>query len=146
MTLPSHLIVGLIIGKVTGNYPFAITSSVLVDIDHLQSYLKSGVISKPKLFWKTITDQSDPYGDQRGYLHNFIVFIILSTILLMVFGYALFPLVLGWLGHLFLDALDNSDYWPLYPYKLINFKGPILYASFQEIIFSSILLVIYFFI
>jgi len=34
MTLPTHALLGLIIGKATGNYSFAIASSVLPDIDH----------------------------------------------------------------------------------------------------------------
>jgi membrane-bound metal-dependent hydrolase YbcI (DUF457 family) len=39
MTLPTHALLGAIIGKVTGNYAIGITSSTLVDIDHLQSYI-----------------------------------------------------------------------------------------------------------
>lgn len=144
MTLPSHIIAGLIIGKLTGNYPLAIASSTLIDVDHLQSYIKSGVILKPKLFWKTITDQADPYGDQRGYLHNLAIFFFTSAILFIAFSYAILPLILGWFGHLLLDMLDNSDYWPFYPKKWLNLKGPIIYASFQEVIFAIFLIVIYF--
>jgi membrane-bound metal-dependent hydrolase YbcI (DUF457 family) len=146
MTLPSHIVVGLIIGKLTDNYPLAIASSVLIDVDHLQSYVKSGVLFKPKLFWKTITDKADPYGDQRGYLHNAVVFIVGSILLALILGYTTTPLILGWLGHLALDAFDNSDYWPLYPYKGLNLRGPIVYASHQEAVFSFLLLSIYFFI
>ncbi len=146
MTLSTHIIAGLIVGKVTGNYSLAIASSVLVDIDHLQSYIKSRVILKPKLFWKTITDQSDPYGNQRGYLHNLLIFIFISAVLYIIFKNSVIPLILGWGGHLLLDALDGSDYWPFYPYKKINLKGPIMYASRYEIIFSIFLLSVYFFI
>lgn len=144
MTIPTHIMAGLIIGKVTGNYSLAIASSVIMDFDHLQSYIKSGVIFKPKLFWNIVTSKVDPYGDQRGYLHNFVVFIVLSIILLFAFGDMLTPLILGWFGHLFLDALDNSAYWPFYSYKWININGPILYASYQEFVFAILLLVIYF--
>ncbi|MFA5936599.1 MAG: metal-dependent hydrolase [Candidatus Paceibacterota bacterium] len=144
MTFPTHIILGLVIGKVIGNYPIAIASSMAIDIDHLQSYIKSGVIFKPKLFWKTINDKADPYGDQRGYLHNFFIFTLVSVILLFIFGDKIFPLVFGWLGHLFLDALDNSDYWPFYPYKRINLRGFIRFASYQEFIFAIFLLSFYF--
>lgn len=146
MTFPTHLIAGLIMGKLTGNYSVAIASSVLIDVDHLQSYIKSGVLFKLKLFWKTITDKADPYGDQRGYLHNLFIFAGISTILLLIWSYTAIPFILGWFGHLLLDALDNSDYWPLYPYKKLNLKGPILYASYQELIFSFLLVLTYFFI
>jgi membrane-bound metal-dependent hydrolase YbcI (DUF457 family) len=144
MTLPTHIVAGLIVGKITGDYALGISSSLLVDIDHLQSYIKSGVILRPKLFWKTITDKSDPYGDQRGYLHNLLVFLGISIILLLSFGYIVLPLVAGWLGHLLLDALDNSDYWPFYPYKQLNLRGHIKYASVQEAMFLFFLLIIYF--
>jgi membrane-bound metal-dependent hydrolase YbcI (DUF457 family) len=144
VTIPTHLIAGLLIGKLTGNYPLAIASSALVDVDHLQSYIKSGVILKPKLFWKTITDQADPYGNQRGYLHNTFVFFIISSLLYLFFSVAIVPFILGWLGHLILDALDNSDYWPLYPNKRVNLKGPILYATYQELLFAIFLLSLYF--
>jgi len=144
MTLPTHIILGLVVGKITGNYTLAIASSVLIDVDHLQSYIKNRVIFNPKLFWKTITDKNDPYGDQRGYLHNFFVFFVSSIILFLFFGYIIIPFIAGWFGHIFLDALDNSDYWPFFPYKWLNLKGPILYASYQEVIFFVLLGGIYF--
>lgn len=144
MTLPTHAIAGLIIGKITGNYALAIGASTLIDIDHLQSYIKSGVILKPRLFWKTITDQNDPYGNQRGYLHNIYVCLSISLLLFIVFKTSSIPLIVGWLGHLFLDALDNSDYWPLYPNKTINLRGFIPYATYQEGLFVMLLLIVYF--
>ena len=144
MTLPTHLIAGLIIGKLTGNYSLALASSVLPDIDHLPSYIKSGIILKPKLFWKTVTSQKDSFGNQRGYLHNFLIFVIISTILFLVLNILAIPLILGWLGHLLLESLDNSDYWPLYPNKSINIKGPIKYGTKDELVLFTILIITYF--
>ncbi len=144
MTFPTHLLAGLIVGKLTGNYSLGIVSSVAMDVDHLQSYFKSGVIFKPKVFWQTITNPADPYGNQRGYLHNVLVFIVISGVLFMVLRNIALPIVLGWLGHLILDALDNSDYWPFYPNKKINLKGPIIFASRWEILFTFLLVGIYF--
>ena len=48
MTLPTHLVFGLIIGRLTGNYPLALAASVAVDVDHLVSFFRSGIIFKPK--------------------------------------------------------------------------------------------------
>ena len=139
MTFPTHILLGAIIGKVTGNYALAVGVSVAPDLDHLKSYFKSGVIKSPQTFWKTITDGNDPYGDQRGILHNLLFFVCASIILIF-----LSPIiVLCWFGHLVLDALDSSDYWPFYPNKKINIRGPIRYASIQELIFFSALLVVY---
>ena len=41
MTLPTHLVFGLIIGKVTGNYPLAVLAAIAVDVDHIVPFAKS---------------------------------------------------------------------------------------------------------
>lgn len=143
MTIPTHIMLGAIIGKITGNYSLAIGASIVPDFDHLSSYIRSGVIKTPKVFWKTITDEQDPYGNQRGILHNLIVFVFVSIILILFLSKVGYVLVLGWLGHIILDALDRSDYWPFYPNKKVNIRGLIKYASIQEFIFFLVLLVVY---
>lgn len=146
MTLPTHALLGAIIGKVTGNYALGIASSVLVDIDHLQSYITHGLLFKPKKLWETLINQKDPWGDQRGILHNVIFFGIATLILFLLFHDIGIIISIGWLGHLCLDALDNSDYYPLYPNKSVNLRGPIKYGTWQELIFFIFLAIIYFFI
>jgi membrane-bound metal-dependent hydrolase YbcI (DUF457 family) len=141
MTLPTHALLGFIIGKVTGDYSLAVASSVLPDIDHFQSYIKSGLILKPSQLWSALIDQKDPYGDQRGILHNIIFFVVVNIPIVLLGG---FVITLGWLGHIFLDAIDKSDYWPLYPNKKINLKGFIPYASIWELIFFFSLVIVYF--
>lgn len=86
MTLPTHFLLGMILGKVTGNYPIAIAASVIIDLDHLQSYISHGIILKPKKLWKTLTDQNDPWGDQRGVLHNIAFFGIVAVPLVFLGG------------------------------------------------------------
>jgi len=144
MTLPTHAVLGLIIGKITGSYGLAIAASTLIDADHLISYVKSGVIKNPKLFWKTIMDQKDPYGDQRGILHNIFIWAFVSLIIFLFSHSGGIVISIGWLGHIFLEAIDNSDYWPLYPNKKINLKGPINYGSWQEGIVFAVLLITFF--
>jgi membrane-bound metal-dependent hydrolase YbcI (DUF457 family) len=135
---------GMIIGKVTGNYTAAVASSVLVDLDHIQSYITHGVIFKPKKLWSALTDQVDHWGDQRGVLHNVIFFALVAIFLLALAGTIGQIIVLGYAGHLLLDALDNSDYWPFYPNKRINLKGPIKYGSIQELVFFIGLVLVFF--
>lgn len=142
MTLPSHILLGVVIGKLTGNYTTAIAVSVLVDTDHIVSYVKSGVLFSPRKLVKTITDTDDPYGDQRGYLHNVIIAGIISGCMFLIsipFG---ITFTSAYFGHLLLDSFDKSDYWPLYPNKKMNIKGFIDYYSWQEIIFDGILIVV----
>ena len=143
MTLPTHFMLGMIIGKVTGNYPVAIASSVLIDLDHLQSYITHGVILKPKKLWHALTDQVDQWGDQRGIFHNIIFFGVVAIPLVFLGGVVGKIVALGYFGHLLLDALDNSDYWPLYPNKSIDLRGPIKYGSLQEVGFFVVLFVIF---
>lgn len=143
MTLPSHILLGMIVGKVTGNYALAIATSIIPDVDHLNSYVKSGVISNWDKFRKTVFDREDPYGDQRGYLHNVLVWGTVSTCLYFWLNTVALPIIFGWLGHLILDALDNSEYWPFFPNKKISIRGPIKYASFQELMLSVLLVIVY---
>ncbi|OGJ00890.1 hypothetical protein A3I95_02210 [Candidatus Nomurabacteria bacterium RIFCSPLOWO2_02_FULL_44_12] len=62
MTLPSHIALGLIIGKVTGNYGLAISTSVLIDCDHFISLYKHGVLRSFKEFWKAETNPEGVCG------------------------------------------------------------------------------------
>ncbi len=141
MTIPTHVILGVLIGKITGDFPTAIAVSVLVDIDHLVSYVRHGVLTDYKKFLNVITDKEDPYGDQRGYLHNILIAGLLSALSFLVgmsFGLVF---TLSYFGHLLLDALDKSDYWSLFPYKKINIRWPIEYYSYQEILLMCVLIV-----
>ena len=144
MTIPTHLMLGAIIGKVTGNYIVGFTSSVFPDLDHLQSYYTHDILLKPKKLWNALTDTKDNFGDQRGIFHNVIFFAIVCFLSIIFFHKIGIIIAIGWLGHLCLDALDNSDYWPFYPNKSINLRGPIKYASFQELIFFILLMLLYF--
>ncbi len=146
MTLPTHFLLGAILGKITGNYTASIASSVLIDLDHLQSYVEHKVLWKPKKLWDALTDQKDHWGDQRGMLHNVLLASGCWLVLILIFHKVGLLISIGWLGHICLDALDNSDYWPFYPNKSVNLRGPIKYGSWQELIFFIGLIGIYFYI
>lgn len=144
MTISSHVILGTFIGTTTGNIPLAIAVSVGVDVDHFVSYFKSGVIAKPKEFWKTITAREDQTGDQRGYLHNILVATTISAVVWFWWPSVAVTFGLAYFGHLFLDAIDSSKYWPLYPSKKICLVGIIPFYSVYELVFSIILLTLLF--
>ena len=133
MTFPTHLMAGLVIGKLTGNYSLSIAVAVGVDIDHVFSYAKNGILLKPKKFLQTVFNRDDPYGDQRFFLHNVLVFILISGIVFFINPQIGFIFSLAYLSHIILDALDNSDYFPFFPNKKINIRGPIEYASWKEL-------------
>lgn len=142
MTFPTHCLLGLLIGKMTGNYTAALIGSVAVDLDHIASYARHGMLRNPRLFWKTATSAVDPYGDQRGFLHNaFAVAAIAIGIGFIHPGIGL-TLVLAHGGHLLLDALDGSGVQPFLPWSRWNFRGPIAYASWREGVFAVFLLAV----
>jgi len=145
MTIPTHLALGLLIGKISGNYQISLLVSLAPDIDHLISYTKHGVLFHPKKFWKTVTDVNDPWEDQRSFLHNLIVWFVLSLIAIFLNKTIGIIFASAYLGHLLLDALDNSDYYPFYPNKF-RIKGPIVYASRSEFVLFVALLLTFFFI
>jgi len=137
----AHLAAGLIIGKVTGDYPTAIISSVAIDLDHLVPFAKEGALKNLKHFWSKTKSAHD---SSRSYLHSFFAWaLITGTICLfnmpvgLVFG-------LGYLGHFLLDAIDNSEFYPFYPIKKWDTKGFIGYYSKAELIFTVILFAIFF--
>ena len=145
MTLPTYLLAGLIIGRVTGNYPAAIIDSAVIDLDHLVSYYRHGVIFNPQKLFNTILREADPWEDQRSLLHSFLTWSAVSTVLLLFnlrFG-AVFSV--AYFSHLAIDMLDSADFWPFFPSKQINIRGPIKYFSKQEIILDVILLVVFIF-
>jgi len=146
MTFPTHILLGAIIGKVAVNYSIGLVSSAVIDVDHLQSYAKHKVLFRPKKLWHALTDQKDEWGDQRGILHNIAFFAVASMVLIFLFPKIGILISVGWFGHILLDALDNSDYYPLYPNKSINLRGPIKYGTWQEAVFFVFLLFVYVFI
>lgn len=143
MTLPAHLAAGLIIGKLTGNFSVALIGALVIDLDHVVSYLKHGILFKPRKLFKAISDQDDPWGDQRGFLHNIFAWVIISALVAAIDLKIGLVFSVAYFSHLLLDALDGAEFYPLFPIKRLNFRGPIQYYSKQEIAFTTFLLFIF---
>ena len=143
MFFASHLAAGLIIGKLTGNYSAALLGSLLIDIDHIVSYAKHGLLFNPKRAWKVMTSHEDTHGTQRHFLHSFFSWAIITAVMaLFNYSYAVI-FSIGYFVHLIFDAFDSSDFYPLFPLKW-NIKGPLQYMSSAEYLFAALLFVIYF--
>lgn len=135
MTIPNHLALGLIIGKVTGSYEIAIATSVLLDCDHFIPLAKHGLMKNFKGFWKAITDSEDKFHDQRGILHNIFALLIIISLSSIIFGPQVALVVgLSHFGHIFLDAISDSDSWPFRPFSNFKLRGFIPYYSKYEIL------------
>lgn len=141
MTLPTHAITGLLIGTITGHPIVGLIAGCFPDIDHVYSYVKHGYLKNWKTFYKNAFGKEDVSGDQRNILHNIFI-----AALICLIGFIAAPLFfvtfsLSYVSHLLLDALDTSDYFPLYPSRIINIKGFIDFYSHQEVVlFIGILL------
>ena len=143
MYLPSHIAAGLVIGKITGDYTTAIVGSLFLDLDHLYSFYKHKSFSKWKKFIKIITSEEDLYDDQRNYFHNiffavavWVVFMLINFQIGLIFSIAYF-------FHLVMDSLDGAEYYPLYPSKKINLRGPIGFFSKYDMMVSIVLIIIF---
>ena len=137
----THFMAGLIIGKLTNNYVYAILGSLLVDFDHLFSFIKHKV--KLTGIVKLLLSPIDPYSDQRSIFHNILVPIV-GVIVSIYFDTRNFVVFFfAYTTHLVFDMLDKSNYYPFYP-NLFCIKGIIKYLSIQEHIFTFILLILYF--
>ena len=143
MFILAHLAAGLIIGKISGNYPASLIGALAVDLDHLIPYIRHKILLNPKKFWKTIANPEDPYGNQRNFLHSFFAWMLLSLIVTIINFNVGIILSLSYLIHLLLDLIDGSDFYPFYPFKL-NIRGPIKYLSKSEFLFTAISFLIFF--
>ncbi|PIT94428.1 hypothetical protein COT98_03800 [Candidatus Falkowbacteria bacterium CG10_big_fil_rev_8_21_14_0_10_39_9] len=137
----AHLAAGLIIGKLTGDYPTAIISAVAIDLDHLIPYTQKNILFNLK---KILRSAKSTHDSARSYLHSFIVFPLLTG-LVMLFNFKVgLVFGLGYLSHFLLDAIDDDDFYPFFPWRNFNTKGFIGYYSRAEFIFTIILFGVYF--
>lgn len=137
MFLTTHLGASLIVGKLGCNYWAALIGGVATDVDHLLPYVEHGVLWRPKLFFKTITREDDPYGDQRGIFHNIFSWAGVSLIILAINRAWAAPFSAAYFIHLCLDALDSADFYPFWPIKKISIRGPIRYWSKIEFLLTA---------
>jgi membrane-bound metal-dependent hydrolase YbcI (DUF457 family) len=137
----AHLAMGLVLGKITGNYPLAITASLALDLDHLIVHAKARNLFNIKKIWHSAHDSKD---GGRTWFHSIFALIIIPAIALFWGKEASFIVFTAMLGHYFLDILDDSDFWPLYPWKKINMKGFIGYFSLGELAFTIALVLTWF--
>lgn len=143
MYATTHLALGLVIGKLTGDYQAALVGSLIMDIDHLAPAIKEKRLFNFKEFWRRSKSSSD---SARSFMHGLIPWFLFSAVICFFdlrFG-AIFSI--AYFGHLLLDTLDDSPFYPFFPNKKINIKGFIPYYSGEELVFSIALFCAYFFI
>lgn len=144
MFFTAHLAAGLIIGKLTDNYTASLIAAMAPDADHAISYIRSGVLFRPKEFLNTISTTEDPAGDQRNFLHNIGSFVAITTAAFVMEIQLGWTIGIAYLSHLILDILDKADFYPLYPSMRFKLRGPIKYFSHEETLATILLFLVYF--
>ncbi|MBI2459890.1 MAG: metal-dependent hydrolase [Parcubacteria group bacterium] len=144
MLLSTHLAAGLIISKLTGNYNASLLGSVVMDLDHLIAYYRTGILLKFRKILIATAGQADIGLPQRNFFHNVIFCLLVSVIVSVINFSAGLTFGAAYICHLILDALDSEDYYLFYPSLKIKWRGPIKFFSRQEFIFTFILLLVYF--
>ncbi len=141
MYITTHLALGLIIGKLSGDYSAALIGSLAIDVDHLFPAIKERRLFNIKEYWR----RSRSYKDSnRSYFHGIFALVFFSGILYLFDPRFAIIFAIAYLGHFLLDALDNSDFMPFYPLTKLNIKGFIPYYSKQELLFSLVLFLVFF--
>jgi membrane-bound metal-dependent hydrolase YbcI (DUF457 family) len=141
MTLPTHVLVGLIIGRITGDFTTALVGSLVMDLDHAISYFRHGILFKARQLLKAISHEEDPWGDQRNFLHSIFSWAAISAVILFINFQIGLVFSVAYFFHLVLDALDGADFYPFFPFfKKVVIKGFVKYYSSQEIIFDICLM------
>ena len=143
MRTVTHILAGLVIGKATGDFTTALTGSLVMDLDHAISYYRHGILFNPRELSRAMDDENDPWGDQRGFMHNILSWIAISILLIMINVKVGIIFSIAYFVHLVLDALDGADFYPLYPSRKWVIKGPIKYYSKQETIFDIFLAIVF---
>jgi len=143
MYTPSHVAAGLVIGKITGDYTTAVIASVFPDTDHIYAFVKHGYLKNWKKFIDIVVKQEDPFDDQRNYFHNIFVAIGFSVIAMIINFHVGAIITVAYFFHLLMDALDGAEYYPFYPKKKVNLKGPIGYFSKYDMAVSILLIIIF---
>ena len=129
-----HLIVGLILGKVLGNFWFFVLGSIFPDVDHIY------VLFKNKLFnWNKYLDSlknEKKYGIRykTAFVHSLLGLVIFSFIVCLINVYGGIAFGIAYLLHLIIDWLDVDEKYYLYPYKK-KFSGFLpIWSKFEKII------------
>lgn len=143
MTFPTHILAGLIIGKLTGDYTAALTGSLVMDVDHFFSYHRHGVLFKPGRMIRHSLTAEDPLGNQKNIFHSVQAWIIASLLAMALNMHFGLIFSLAYIVHLILDAL-NGDMYPFYPYKNFYIEKPLIrYLSKQEGVLAFCLTIIF---
>ncbi len=133
-----HLIIGIFLGMLFGNYQFFIIGAIFADIDHIYIYF-----IKARLFkWKKFIDAlkyEKKYGirSKTPFVHSILGMIVFSAIVFLFSKEGALAFFIGYLSHLVLDAIDTDEMQIFYPLKF-TFHGFLPVWSNAEKVITAI--------
>jgi len=137
-----HLLLGILLGMIFGNYFFFILGSILPDLDHAYIILKNKLFSFKKII-KTIKYEKRFNIRYKTFLFHSIFGLILFSLIVYLFsktGVIYFGV--AYLLHLLIDWIDLDEKYFLYPLK-IKFKGFLpIWSKFEKILTIILIIII----
>jgi hypothetical protein len=135
-----HLLIGIILGSLYGNYLFFILGSIFPDIDHLYILVKHRLFSVRKIIDSIKFEKKYDIRYKTPLFHSLLGLILSSSVIFLFNRNGALYFAIAYLLHLLIDWLDIDEKYYLYPLK-IKFKGFLPIWSTTEKIITIILII-----
>ncbi|MFH1918224.1 MAG: metal-dependent hydrolase [Nanoarchaeota archaeon] len=136
----AHLLIGIILGKLYGNYFLFILGSIFPDIDHFYIIFKNKIYTLEKIIDSIKYEEKYNLNYKTSLFHSLIGLVIFSLIIYLIVGNKAIYFSVAYLLHLLIDWSDTDTKYFLYPLK-IKFKGFLSIWSKPERALTIILIV-----
>lgn len=117
-----HILIGIILGIIFGNYFFFILGSILPDLDHIYIIIKNKLWNLDKITKTLKYEDRFKIRYKTPFFHSLLGLIIFSLIIYFLFGNKTIYFAAAYFLHLLIDWIDIDEKYFLYPFK-IKFKG-----------------------
>lgn len=136
-----HLLIGILLGKIFGNYFLFIFGSIFPDLDHIYILLKKRIPFN-KIIDSIKFEEKYNLKYKTPFFHSLLGLLIFSGAVLILFNReSALIFAIAYFLHLLIDWADIDEKYYLYPTK-IKFKGILPIWSKVEQILTLILLIL----
>lgn len=135
-----HLLIGVILGQIYGNYLFFIFGSIFPDLDHIYILIKNK-ISLRKLIDSIKFEKKYKIRYKTALFHSILGLILFSLIIFLFNKQGAIYFGVAYLLHLLIDWIDIDEKYYLYPLR-IKFKGFLPIWSRIEQVITLILMIL----
>ncbi|MEK6906833.1 MAG: metal-dependent hydrolase [Nanoarchaeota archaeon] len=136
-----HLLIGILLGKIYGNYIYFIAGSLIPDIDHLYIILKNRLYNIKKIISSIKYEKNYGLKYKTPLIHSILGLVIISSAVFFFNKIGAVYFSLAYFIHLLIDWVDIDEKYYLYPLK-IKFKGFLPIWSKQEKILTLLVIIL----